>query len=230
MRVRRLLLTSAVVLTMFVGSPPAATALSCVQFPDDSHLAIAAGTPPYPGDPQFFERWRHLLLGRVVGVTTDEGELSPTRGHTRWTVEVAAALGEGNVPPVVDVTARDPGWLNGYAFTVGDAYAIPVWEIEDLGYWSSFTCDPITPLDDLDGAVDKVLAVAAESGTPIAAVVTAGSGAESDQAPAVEADPALATGSEGGWLWASSAAVAAAVAGGGTLALWWRRRLQAGLP
>ena len=224
MMVRRLLMTSAVVLTAFVSFAPAATALSCVQFPEDSHLAIAAGKPPYPGDPPFFERWHHLLLGRVVGVTTDEGELSPTRGRTRWTVEVAAALGEGDVPSVVDVTARDPGWLNGYAFTVGDAFAIPVWEIDELGYWSSFTCDPITPLDDLEGTVEAVLAVAAESGTPIAAVGPAGPGAESDRAPAVEADPALVTGSESAGLWTVSAAVAAVAAGGGTIALWRRRR------
>lgn len=230
MRVRRALLTYAVVLTVFVGFPPAATALSCVGVPDDSHLAIAAGKPPYPDGPPFFERWHHLLLGRVVGVTTDEGERSPTRGRTVWTVEIAAALGEGDVPSVVDVTARDPGWLNGYAFTVGDAFAIPVWEIDDLGYWSSFTCDPITPLDDLDGAVDAVLAVAAGSGTPIAAVGTTGSGAESDQVPAVSTDRPLVTGRESGRLWALSAAVAAALAGAGTFALWRRRHVQTAPP
>lgn len=224
MMVRRLLLTSAVVLGVLVGFAPAATALSCVRLPDDSHLAIAAGKPPYPGDPPFFERWHHLLLGRVVGVSTDEGELAPTRGRTRWTVEVAAALGEGDVPPVVDVTARDPGWLNGYAFTVGDAFAIPVWEIDELGYWSSFTCDPITPLDDLDGAADTVLAVATRSGTPIAAVGATGSGAESGGGSAVATDWALVSGWEGGRPWAASAVVAAAVAGGGTFVLWRRRR------
>ncbi|HEV2809984.1 MAG TPA: hypothetical protein VGV93_06265 [Acidimicrobiales bacterium] len=224
MIVRRLLLMPVLMLTVLISSAPAATALSCVGFPDGSHLAIAAGKPPYPGDPAFFERWHHLLLGRVVGVTTDERELSPTSGRTTWTVEVAAALGEGDVPSVVGVTARDPGWLNGYAFTVGDAFAIPVWEIDELGYWASFACDPITPLDDLDGAVDAVLAVAAESGTPIAAVGDTGSSTEPDRAPAVETDRALVSGWEGGRRWAASAVVVAAVAGGGTFTLWRRRR------
>ena len=139
-------------------------------------------------------------------------------------MEVAAALGERAVPSVVEVMAHDPGWLNGYAFTVGDAFAIQVWEIDQLGYWASFTCDPITPLDDLDDAVDAVLAVAADSGTPIAAVDDTGSGAEPDQVPAVETDRARVTGWEGGRRWAASAVVAAAVAGGGTFALWRRRR------
>ena len=224
MTVGRLLVMSAAIVTAFVSSAPAARALSCVRFPDDSHLAIAAGKPPYPGDPPFFERWHHLLLGRVVGVTTDDGELSPTRGRTTWTVEVAAALGERDVPSVVDVMAHDPGWLNGYAFTVGDAFAIPVSEIDELGYWASFTCDPISPLDDLDGAVDRVLAVAMRSGTPTASVGATASGAESYPVPAVETDRAPVTGWDGGRRWAASAVVAVAVAGGGTFALWRRRR------
>jgi hypothetical protein len=191
------------VLIALVGSASPATALSCVRHPDDSHLAIAAGSFESSGDREFFERWHHLLLGRVVGVRTDGDELSPTWGRTTWAVEVSAALGEGAVPARVEVNAYDAGALNGYAFRVGDAYAIPVWDIDELGYWSSFACDPITPLDDLDGNVKEVLAVADSSGTPIASVGDEGSGPGSV---------------------AASAAVAVVLTGGGTFTVWRRRR------
>ena len=138
-------------------------------------------------------------------MTTDEVERSPTWGRTQWTVEVSAALGEGTVAARVEVQASDPGWLNGYAFTVGDAFAIPVWDIEELGSWSSFACDPITELDDLDAAVEEVLAVAASHGTPIASVGDA------------DAGPGPA---------ATSAAAAVVLTGGGTFALWRRRYVR----
>jgi hypothetical protein len=206
MTVRRLQVVFVMVLSALVGSASPATALSCVRHPDNSHLAIAAGSFGSSGDREFFERWHHLLLGRVVGVTTDEDERSPTWGRTTWAVEVAAALGEGEVPRRVEVAAQDAGGYAGYAFTVGDAFAIPVWDIEELGFWSSFACDPISPLGDLDGSVDEVLAVASAHGTPISSV---GNGA---------------TGTAGGGPWAAAATLAAAMTGGATLVLWRRRR------
>lgn len=209
-RVRRLLWIAVVSLSATVTSAAPASAVSCAPHADASPTAIAAGTERLSGDAGFFENWHHLLLGRVVGVTTD-GEESPTAGRTTWTVEVAAALGQGEVASRIDVVAQDAGGNAGYAFTVGDAFAIPVGGVERLGYWSSFGCDPITSLDDLDGTVEEVLAVAAERGTPVATVV--GGDALIDAGTAVAA---------------SAAVVLVVVAGGGAVVL--RRRRRANIP
>lgn len=124
-----------------VGGQPA-SAMSCARHGDGSPTAIAAGTEQLAGDARFFDSWPHLLLGRVVGVATDENRRSPAFGRTFWTVEVAAALGGGEMPSRVVVGAPDDGGNGGYSFTLGDAFAIPVRPSPDLGGWSSLPATP----------------------------------------------------------------------------------------
>ncbi len=209
---RRLWLVLVALLTVVWGAEPA-SAMSCARHGDGSPTAIAAGTEQLAGDARFFDSWPHLLLGRVVGVATDENRRSPAFGRTFWTVEVAAALGGGEMPSRVVVGAPDDGGNGGYSFTLGDAFAIPVRPSPDLGGWSSFTCDPVTPLDDLDAAVEDVVSVAVANDTPMATVRpgTPGTGVVSASTP----EP-----SGIGGLPVATAAALVLVTGAGMLAVW----------
>lgn len=215
---RRLLLVPLALGVLAVTVPPAG-AVSCAPHVDGSPVAIAAGTEQLATDGGFFDRWHHLMLGRVVGVATDGDELSSTFGRTTWTVDVVAALGSGDVPRRVVLLAPDDGGSGGYPFRLGQAYAIPVSDIEWLGPWSSHMCDPVTVLDDLGAAAERVLAVAAVHGTPVA---TMSGAAPSELAGAVQADAAPEAGP------APMAAAALVLASaGGALALWLRSRREA---
>lgn len=207
-------------LAVVAGAEPA-SASSCAGHVDGSPAAIAAGSEQLAGNARFFDSWRHLLLGRVVAV--DEDRRSPTAARTLWTVEVVAALGGGEMPSRVVVGAPDTGGNGGYPFTLGEAFAIPVRPNPDLGGWSSFICDPITPLDDLDAAVEHVLSVAVANDIPVATVHPATPATGGVPAPSSEATGlgALATAGAGALVLVTGTAV---------VALWCRRSRGHGHP
>jgi hypothetical protein len=189
----------------------AAGALECAPHPDGSPQAIASGTEVLVPAGAFFDRYAFAVIGTVTAIETVDGDGEPDYGATTITVDVAAVLGEADVPARLTLHADDPGWLNGYPYAVGTAYFVPVDEEGPDGD-SNYTsvCDPITPVEDVQSLVAELTSVA----TP-GLVRSPGAGATTSESSSNASDAATVA------LWTCGGLAVAAAAG---VVLWRLRR------
>lgn len=128
------------------GNP--AMALSCAEHPEGSPTAIVQGRDDLASGNPFFEHYDFAITGTVGEITTNNDGESDNYGFTQLEVAVINGYGIDSVPDVVTVSEPDPGWLQGYEFTSGDTYFIPIFITDgpDGEQNNSNGCDPITQL------------------------------------------------------------------------------------
>ncbi len=121
-----------------------AAALSCAEHPNGRPEAILRGTEKLAGEQSFTEAYDGAIVGKVIGIETNEVEGSETYGRTVTGFAVDAAFWNLTGAAVL-VTSDDPGWLAGYPFEIGNRYFVPLVLLGPLGQpMYSMVCDPIT--------------------------------------------------------------------------------------
>jgi hypothetical protein len=209
--VRRVVVVVAGIACTAVTGGGSAGALECAPHPDGSPQAIASGTEVLVPAGAFFDRYAFAAIGTVTAIETVDGDGEPNYGATTITVDVAAVLGEADVPATFALHADDPGWLNGYPYAVGTAYFVPVVEEGPDGD-SNYTslCDPITPVENVPSLVAELTSVA-----PPGLIRSPGAGATTSESSSTGSDGATAA------LWTSGGLAVVAAVG---VVLWRLRR------
>lgn len=152
-----------VVAVVPLAAPAAAT--SCVGFQGVTPQKLLAGEPVH--DQRLFDNYDLAVVGTVTGIRTNDAQ----RGAARTTVDVHAAFGVEELPPVLDVSSDDAGAMNGFPFERGTTYFIPLEHPGPQGQpHYSFVCDPILEVPG-PAAVDELQEVAAANGVTVAELV-----------------------------------------------------------
>jgi hypothetical protein len=165
--VRLLLIVVVVVAGPGLGAVAPAGATSCVSRDGVTPRNLLAGEA-LDGE-ALFERYDLAVVATVTAIRTNEAQ----GGATRTTVDVHAGFNVDRLPPTIDVSSDDPGWMNGYPFERGITYFIPVQHPGPGGQpHYSFVCDPILEVSGPQAATD-LEAVATENGVEVARLVAA---------------------------------------------------------
>ena len=166
----------------------------------------------------FFDQYDGAILGTVSSVRT---VAQVPAGGTRITVDLFGAIGMPAVGSTMVLTADDEGGMNGFPFTPGSSYFIPIQDTGPQGQVNySFVCDPIGEIAGADEA-EALLAAARDEGHPVA---LPGNGAqvEPDARPAGGDSAGSASGLS--WTWAAGGATAALAMVLGAVLVMRRRR------
>lgn len=180
-----------------------ASATSCIAAPSPEETITGSDERSMGGG--FFDRYDGAVLARVSAVRTVTHE----PGGTRITLDVFGLIGASNVGSTMVLTADDDGAMNGYRFTRGASYFIPIQAEGPQGQPNySFICDPIGSIDGVDEA-DALLNAARDEGLTIALPGTAAE-AEPDAQPAGGDPASSASGTLWSWVpWAAGGALSA---------------------
>jgi hypothetical protein len=209
---------------LVLADPIAAGATSCAG-PGAPPRSLVAGVPAYDGaEGTLWSAYDLAITGTVVEIRTDEERDSAAYGATEIIVEVINAMGVDSISDQVTISARDPGWMDGYAFALGRTYFVPLKSPGPEGqqYWS-FVCDPISEISASDASA-LLVEVAAGIPTAVPGVGAApkpaavGDPSETPRAVALNAESANSQGGLGsGWMIGIAAGAATALAMGGLL-------------
>lgn len=183
---------------LVLAVPAAAT--SCVGFQGVTPQKLLAGEPVH--GQRLFENYDLAVVGTVTGIRTNDAQ----RGAARTTVDVHAAFGVEELPPVLDVSSDDAGAMNGFPFERGTTYFIPLEHPGPQGQpHYSFVCDPILEVPG-PAAAGELQDVAADNGVMVAELA------------APNPPPAVAAGLSLGGVVAIAGLAVTAIAGVGLLA------------
>lgn len=232
---------SACLLTAAVGwgglvlaDPMPAGATSCAG-PGAPPRSLVAGEPAYDGaEGTLWSAYDLAITGMVLEIRTDEERDSAAYGATEIIFEVINAIDVASITDEVTVSARDPGWVNGYRFEVGRTYFVPLKSPGSEGqeYWS-FVCDPISEISASEASallaeVAEGIPTAVPGGEPDPKPLTVGDPSDTTEAVALDTELERSQGGLGsGWWIVLAAATSVAVATGGLLQ---RRRRRVSLP
>ena len=169
--VKALLIVVVAALPLGVVAAPAG-ATSCVALEGVTPENLLAGKTAHSGP--LFEQYDLAVVGTVTAIRTNEAQ----GGATRTTIDVHTGFNVAQLPPTIDISSDDPGWMNGYGFQHGTTYFIPVEHPGPNGQpYYSFVCDPIFELPGAGAAAD--LEVVAADNDVTVATISAPSAAES---------------------------------------------------